>query len=79
MEVKIIEEQCKLCNYNINKTTNMKLHMLTKHSTKEDREKHKYYCGVCDTAFFCSLYMEKHMNGQKHKKLVGLNNNKLIL
>ena len=36
---KILEPKCKLCDYQTNKTTNMKLHYLNHHSTKEERKK----------------------------------------
>ena len=29
--------------------------------------KQKYYCNNYVQVFFCSLYMDKHMNGKKHK------------
>jgi len=67
--------KCELCTYESVSHWNVKLHILSKHSTKEEREKHKYYCNICDTAFFCNLYMEKHMNGQKHNKLLLKQNN----
>ena len=41
---KILEEQCKFCDYKPTKTTNLKLHYLNKHATKEDRVKEfKFY------------------------------------
>ena len=58
--------KCDLCNYESVSHWNVKLHVLSKHSTKEDRQKHKYYCNICDTVFFCPTYMERHMNGKKH-------------
>jgi hypothetical protein len=67
--------KCNLCDYESVSHWNVNLHMLSKHSTKEDRAKHKYYCGTCDTAFFCKAYMEKHNIGQKHNKLLGKQNN----
>ena len=64
---KIIEEQCKLCNYNSNKTTNMKLHMLTKHSTKEERQKEmKFYCEKCDFGCFVQILFDRHLETKKH-------------
>ena len=62
--------KCELCDYESVSHWNVKLHILSKHSTKEERSKHKYYCDTCDTAFFCSLYMERHNNGKKHNKLL---------
>ena len=64
---KIIEEQCKLCNYNSNKTTNMKLHMLTKHATKEERQKEmKFYCEKCDFGCFVQILFDRHLETKKH-------------
>lgn len=60
--------KCELCEYESVSHWNVKLHMLSKHSTKEEREKHKYYCNICDTAFVCNIYMDKHMAGKKHLK-----------
>jgi ribosomal protein L35 len=64
---KILEEQCKLCNYNSNKTTNMKLHMLTKHATKEERQKEmKFYCEKCDFGCFVQILFDRHLETKKH-------------
>ena len=49
---------------------NYKNHYLVIHDTKEERSKQKYYCTDCDQVFFCSLYMDKHMNGKIHKNLI---------
>jgi hypothetical protein len=49
---------------------NLKYHNLTNHSTIEERKLQKYYCNDCDQVFFCSLYMQKHMNGKIHKNLI---------
>jgi hypothetical protein len=58
------------CNYECRTAWNMKLHMLSKHSSKEERTKQKYYCSDCDTVFFSHLYMDTHMKGIKHKNYV---------
>ena len=62
--------KCNLCEYKTVSHWNVKLHILSQHSTKEERQKQKYYCTICDTVFFCSSYMEKHINGKKHNKLL---------
>ena len=41
-------------------------HILTVHSTKEERAKEKYYCGICDYVFISKLYMDKHIQGKFH-------------
>ena len=67
---KILEEQCKFCQYKSNKTTNMKLHILTNHSTKEDRKKGmKYYCDKCDFGTNAEVLFNRHLETQKHIKL----------
>ena len=55
---KVLEPKCKFCDYQTNKTTNMKLHHLNHHSTKEERKKDfKFYCDECNYgSFIHSLY-----------------------
>ena len=62
--------QCELCGYTSNTHWNIKMHILTQHSTKEERENQKYYCKYCDKVFFCSQYMNSHMNSKKHKDII---------
>jgi len=52
---------------------NMKMHVMTMHSTIEERSKMKYYCKVCDTVFFSPLYLDKHNIGIKHKNMIKVN------
>lgn len=70
---------CSICNYESSSHWNLKIHVLSNHSTKEERMKHKYYCAVCDQVIFCSTYMNTHINGNKHKKKFLEDNNKVIL
>ena len=35
---KVLVDKCGLCDYKPNKTTNLKLHYLNKHATKEERK-----------------------------------------
>ena len=44
---------CDKCNYVGLNHWNLKLHILTQHSTIEERKKAKYYCETCDQVFFC--------------------------
>jgi len=62
------EIKCDKCYY-ISSASHwlLKQHMLTQHSTKEERSKHKYYCSTCDYVFFSKLYLDKHINGKHHK------------
>ena len=48
----------------------MKLHILTNHSTKEDRKKEmKYYCDKCDFGTNAEVLFNRHLETQKHIKL----------
>jgi hypothetical protein len=47
----------------------MKLHILTNHSTKEDRKKGmKYYCDKCDFGTNAEVLFNRHLETQKHIK-----------
>jgi hypothetical protein len=61
---------CELCEYEAKSKWNMKLHNLAIHTPKEDREKMKYYCEVCDKVFFSKLYKDNHMKGIKHSNVI---------
>jgi hypothetical protein len=58
---------CSICEFSTSTHWNLKLHILSHHSTKEERQKYKYYCEVCDLVFFCSTYKNKHISGKFHK------------
>ena len=61
---------CPLCNHECFNHWNLKQHYVMNHSTKEEREKQKYYCKICDTVFFCKLYMETHNKSKKHTNTI---------
>ena len=61
------------CDYNTTIHWNMKMHVMTVHSTMEERMKMKYYCKECDQVFFAPLYLDKHNNGIKHNNQVKIN------
>jgi hypothetical protein len=63
---------CEHCDYESENLWCIKNHNLTTHSTKEEREKHKYYCSVCDVVFFSPLYLDRHLNGKKHKNCIAI-------
>jgi ribosomal protein L35 len=45
----------------------MKLHILTNHSTKEERKKEmKYYCDKCDFGTNAEILFQRHLETQKH-------------
>ncbi len=61
-------EKCENCDYTTKNITNMRLHILNNHATKEERkEKLKYYCELCDYGTFGESLYEKHKNSPKHK------------
>ncbi len=64
---KILEEVCKFCLYKPIKTTNMKLHYLNKHATKEERQNgFNFYCDKCDFGCFVNILFSRHLETQKH-------------
>ena len=74
-EKKLDIYNCNNCEYKGNTHWNLKMHIITQHSTLEERNKQKYYCKDCDKVFFCSTYLTKHNNGIVHKNKVIANNN----
>ena len=54
------------CNHETPISWNMKMHVMTMHSTKEERSKSKYYCEDCDKVYFSSIYYQSHLKGAKH-------------
>jgi hypothetical protein len=62
--------ECKECHIIFSTHNTLKHHILSTHSTKEDRSKSKYYCDTCDYVFITKLYYDKHINGVKHKNQV---------
>ena len=68
------EHKCTNCNYVSKTHWSLKLHILSQHSSKEERMKCKYYCNCCDQVFFCKQYYDTHMEGQKHKNISKINN-----
>lgn len=58
---------CNICEFSTSTHWNLKLHILAHHSTKEERQKYKHYCEICDLVFFCSTYKNKHIAGKIHK------------
>ena len=64
---KILVEKCTFCDYKSTKTSNMKLHILTHHSTKEDRKVNfKFYCEKCNFGCFSESCYNIHNLTQKH-------------
>ena len=65
------------CDHKTTIHWNMKMHIMTMHSTIEERIKMKYYCKICDTVFFSPLYLDKHNMGIKHKNMIKINELKI--
>lgn len=61
---------CSVCDYVGYTHWNLRMHILIKHSTIEERRKNKYYCHDCDQIFFCPLYLKKHEESMKHKNII---------
>lgn len=65
--------KCPHCTFNTNMHGNYKTHILTKHSTSEDRKtKFTFYCEQCDFGTFGKINYDRHCESQKH-----INNTKL--
>jgi hypothetical protein len=62
--------ECSICDYIGLTHWNLRMHKLAIHSTKEERQKSKYYCNDCDQVFFCPLYFNKHNSSKKHQNMV---------
>ena len=64
---KLYGSNCKNCMYSTENTTNMKVHILTKHSTPEERKKQfRYYCEKCDFGTFLEILFTRHSETKKH-------------
>jgi hypothetical protein len=64
------ESKCNKCDYKAFNHWNLKIHILSQHSTLEERIKSKYYCDSCDRVFFSQLYKDRHDNGKRHSLYV---------
>jgi ribosomal protein L35 len=64
---KVLLDKCNLCDYKPTKTTNLKLHYLNKHATKEERKQEfKFYCEKCDFGCFVEVLLNRHLETLKH-------------
>jgi len=61
---------CIFCDHVCFNHWNLKQHLLTQHSSIEERKKQKYYCEICDSVFFSKLFMDTHMQGKKHNNTI---------
>ncbi len=68
---------CKHCEYYTSSKTNMKLHIVNTHCTKEEKKQQfKYYCEYCDYGGFAKSLFDNHLKTKKHKLIMeALNRN----
>ena len=72
--------ECVKCEHKFINHITQRHHMLSVHSTKEERAKEKYYCDICDYVFISKLYMDKHIQGKFHNsKIKALESYKLVV
>ena len=68
-------DKCPKCDYKPTTNTNMKLHTLNNHSTREERKNEfKYYCEYCDYGTFATTIYNKHIQTKRHNHLKDLAN-----
>ena len=65
--IKKEEFKCEICNlYTTNQQTNLKLHILNNHKTKEERKnENPYYCELCDSGCMEEKLYKKHLETKK--------------
>ncbi len=65
--------KCTICNHTSTDITNLKLHILNKHSTIEEKQnKFKY----CDFGSFSKRLYDRHLKTKKHKHIQNILNKK---
>lgn len=63
-------KNCPNCKYTTRSNAGMRVHILTNHSTQEDRKKEfTYYCAACDYGTFCKFSHDNHLQTNKHKRM----------
>jgi len=68
-------KKCYKCDYVAINNTNMKLHILNNHNTKEERKNgFKCYCQYCDYGTLAKSLYKNHLKTKKHKLIIGLVN-----
>ena len=66
---------CTQCDYKTETSHwNLKMHIMSKHSTIEEKLKEKYYCAICDSIFFSPLFYKNHIKSILHINNSVLNN-----
>lgn len=59
--------KCTNCSYVATTHWNQKMHIVLKHYTIEQKKQLKYYCSLCDSVNFSSLYYDNHIKSTLHK------------
>lgn len=59
--------KCTVCDYVATTHWNQKMHIVVTHYTIEQKKELKYYCSLCDSVSFSSLYYESHKKSKLHK------------
>ena len=61
--------KCPHCDYESNNNLTMKNHIMSRHKTRQEREKEcPFYCKYCDFGTFHQKIYDIHLNSTKHKK-----------
>ncbi len=64
---KSLDKKCTECDYIAKHSEGLKNHKLTKHSSKEEREKYfRYYCKECDFGSFKKQQIDIHNKTTRH-------------
>ncbi len=72
---KKLPDKCPHCDYKPKSNINMKQHLLSAHSSNEEKEKeYKYYCNHCDFGSFAQQTYETHLQTDKHKQMIKMLN-----
>jgi len=65
------ENKCDICSHICSSKHTLKEHKLNMHSNKKEKEKeYKYYCKECNIGKTYKTSYEKHMNSEKHKRMM---------
>lgn len=66
--------KCDKCYFEASHSEALKIHNLTKHSSKEEREKEfKFYCNHCDFGTFYENSYNIHCQAKKHLLIIKYN------
>lgn len=63
-------QKCNICDYEASSHWNIKIHVLSQHSTIDEKKQHKYYCDICDQIFFSGKHYNAHLSGKKHENVM---------